>query len=315
MAITSNSYTGNGSTTLYSFTFPYLDESHVKVSLNGTLTTAYTFANATTIQFNTAPGVGVAILIYRQTDDSALEATFFAGSSIKAQDLNENFLQSIYINQEVNNRALDSNGDTMSGILNMGGYKITNLGTPTASTDATTKAYVDATVNAGVGDGDKGDITVSGTGTVFAIDSGVVTETKLATDSVSNAKILNGAVTPSKISTNGPSWEVTGNLSVPGTGYVDLPAGTTAERPGTPNSGMVRYNTSLGYFEGYGTSWGKIGGGATGGGSDDVFYENGQTVTTNYTLTTGKNAMSAGTITIANGVTVTIPANQSWSIV
>ena len=107
-----------------------------------------------------------------------------------------------------------------------------------------------------------------------------------------------------------------GNVELTGTGYLDLPVGTTAERPGSPTSGMVRFNTSLVTFEGYdGTAWGAIGGGATGGGSDDVFYENGQTVTTNYTLTTSKNAVSAGPVTINSGVTVTVPTGQSWVIV
>jgi hypothetical protein len=68
--------------------------------------------------------------------------------------------------------------------------------------------------------------------------------------------------------------------------------------------------------DGAGTlSWSAAGGGATGGGTDDVFYENSQTVTTNYTLSTGKNAMSAGPVTINSGVTVTIPSGQSWVIV
>ncbi len=58
-----------------------------------------------------------------------------------------------------------------------------------------------------------------------------------------------------------------------------------------------------------------IGGGATGGGTDDVFYENGQTVTTNYTITTGKNAMSAGPITVNTGVTVTVPTGSVWSVI
>jgi len=62
-------------------------------------------------------------------------------------------------------------------------------------------------------------------------------------------------------------------------------------------------------------SWAAAGGGATGGGTDDVFYENAQTVTTNYTLTTNKNAMSAGPITISNGATVTVGSGQSWVIV
>ena len=54
---------------------------------------------------------------------------------------------------------------------------------------------------------------------------------------------------------------------------------------------------------------------ATGGGTDEVFFENDNAVTTNYTLQTGKNALSAGPITINSGVTVTVPSGQSWVIV
>jgi len=100
MAVTQNTYTGNGSQTLYTFTFPYLEESHIKVSLNGTVTTAYTLANATTISFNSAPGNDVAIRIYRETDDTSLAATFYAGSAIRSSDLNENFTQNLYVTQE-----------------------------------------------------------------------------------------------------------------------------------------------------------------------------------------------------------------------
>lgn len=107
-----------------------------------------------------------------------------------------------------------------------------------------------------------------------------------------------------------------GDVLLSGTGYLDLPAGTTAQRPGSPNSGMIRFNTTLGQFEGYnGTIWSSVGGGATGGGSDTVFLENSNTVTTNYTLTTNKNAVSAGPVTVNSGVTVTIPSGASWVIV
>jgi len=51
------------------------------------------------------------------------------------------------------------------------------------------------------------------------------------------------------------------NFISSGTGYVKLPAGTDAQRPGTPVPGMFRYNTTSGKFEGYTTSWGEIGGG------------------------------------------------------
>jgi len=108
----------------------------------------------------------------------------------------------------------------------------------------------------------------------------------------------------------------TGDVILGTTTALELPDGTTGQRPGTPVNGMIRYNTTLNQFEGYKASaWGAIGGGATGGSSDDIFYENGQTVTTNYTLSTGKNAMSAGPISINSGVTVTVPSGASWVVV
>ena len=48
--------------------------------------------------------------------------------------------------------------------------------------------------------------------------------------------------------------------------------------------------------------WVESAAGATGGGTDKIFWENGQTVTTNYTITNNYNAMSAGPITINNGI-------------
>ena len=67
------------------------------------------------------------------------------------------------------------------------------------------------------------------------------------------------------------------------------------------------------YIYGY---WGAISGnGATGGIGNPVFYENDQTVTVDYTITTNKNAMSAGPITVATGVTVTVPTDSTWVIV
>ena len=108
----------------------------------------------------------------------------------------------------------------------------------------------------------------------------------------------------------------TGDVILGTTTALELPDGTTGQRPGTPVNGMIRYNTTLNQFEGYKASaWGAIGGGATGGSSDDIFYENGQTVTASYQLTANKNAMSAGPITINAGVTVTVPSGASWVVV
>lgn len=100
------------------------------------------------------------------------------------------------------------------------------------------------------------------------------------------------------------------------TGFWSLPAGTTAQRPASPQAGMIRFNSSISEFEGYnGTAWSQIAAGAVGGGPDTVFFENDQAITTSYTISTGKNAMTAGPITINTGVTVTVPSGQTWVIV
>ena len=108
-----------------------------------------------------------------------------------------------------------------------------------------------------------------------------------------------------------------GNINMTGTGAIDVAAGTEAQRPGTPSNGMLRYSTTDNRFEGYANgAWGEIGGaGAGGGGSDKVFWENGQTVNTDYTITDGQNAGSFGPITINAGVTVTIGDGETWTVV
>ena len=62
-------------------------------------------------------------------------------------------------------------------------------------------------------------------------------------------------------------------------------------------------------------SWAAASGGATGGGNDQIFWENSQTITTNYSITNGKNAGSFGPITIASGVTVTVGSGETWTVV
>lgn len=97
------------------------------------------------------------------------------------------------------------------------------------------------------------------------------------------------------------------------TGSLLVPVGTTAQRDASPSVGMLRYNSSTSQFEGYaGTAWGSIGGG--GGSGSGNFYENSTTISADYIITTGKNAMTAGPVAIDNGVTVTIPNGSNWVI-
>ena len=61
-------------------------------------------------------------------------------------------------------------------------------------------------------------------------------------------------------------------------------------------------------------TWVAVGQGATGNGGDQIFVENGQTITTSYTMPTSKNAMTTGPITINSGITVTIPSGSRWVV-
>ena len=125
-----------------------------------------------------------------------------------------------------------------------------------------------------------------------------------------------------EINESGTSKKVTGTqlktfvyspneIELTGTGSLEIPTGTTGERPGSPAAGMFRYNSSTGEFEGYTSAWGSIGGGASAGG---VIYENAVTISSDYTLSTNKNGMSVGPITIDSGATVTIPSGQRWVV-
>ena len=108
---------------------------------------------------------------------------------------------------------------------------------------------------------------------------------------------------------------LSGDVTMSGTAFVLIPKGTTAQRPVSPVDGEMRYNTDTAQFEGYANgAWGQLGGGATGAGGDEVFVENGVTVTADYTLTTGKNAESVGPITINTGITITVPSGQRWVV-
>jgi hypothetical protein len=104
------------------------------------------------------------------------------------------------------------------------------------------------------------------------------------------------------------------SLAISATDAILLPNGTTGQRP-TGAAGYIRYNSTTGSFEGYTTAWGSIGGGATGAGGDQIFYQNGQTVTTDYTITAGQNAGTFGPVSINSGITVTVPTGSTWSVV
>ena len=142
-----------------------------------------------------------------------------------------------------------------------------------------------------------------------AVSSGTGTFTTIGNITQANLGLVNAA-TPT----------MTGDVTMSSTGFLLVPKGTTAQQPGQSNqppaaAGQFRYNSDLNQFEGYTTSWGAIGGGAgaTGGGTDEVFLETGQTITTSYSLTAGKNAITVSP-TINNNVEVTVPTDATLVI-
>lgn len=103
----------------------------------------------------------------------------------------------------------------------------------------------------------------------------------------------------------------TGDGTFSGTGQVKLPAGTTGQRSGSPVNGMIRYNSSLGSFEGYAAGqWGGIGGAQAGG----AIVTNKTNASVSYTIASGENGFSVGPITISSGATITISDGQRWLI-
>ena len=89
-----------------------------------------------------------------------------------------------------------------------------------------------------------------------------------------------------------------------------LPVGTTAQRPGSPVAGDIRFNsttTEAEIFNGSIFTAVAGGAGATGGGNDQWVFESDQTVTQSYEITASKHAHSVSP-TINSGVTITVPS-------
>jgi hypothetical protein len=116
---------------------------------------------------------------------------------------------------------------------------------------------------------------------------------------------------------NGATWSnvsIDPNIVVAktsATGSAVLPAGTEAERDGSPQAGYLRFNNDTDSFEGYnGTAWGGIGGAQAGG----AIVTNKDIASVSYTIATGENGLSVGPVTVNSGVTITVSSGQRWLV-
>jgi len=147
----------------------------------------------------------------------------------------------------------------------------------------------------------------------IVLGAGDATTIVFAGGTLFNARVfvagINAVISTAQASVNAlKSNTATTTTRTAATGSSVIPAGTTAQRDATPLQGFLRYNASIASFEGYsGTSWGSVGGGATGAAGDTVFQENSRIVTASYTISAGKNASLVGPLTVNSGVQVTVP--------
>ena len=129
--------------------------------------------------------------------------------------------------------------------------------------------------------------------------------------SIDHAHLANDCVDGDNIADNSVGLAAMAGLARGKIIYGNASGDPTVLAIGTSGQTLVSDGTDI--------SWGDAAAGATGAGSDKIFWENGPTVTQSYTIagnaSTAMNAMSAGPITINNSVTVTIGANQTWTIV
>jgi len=161
MALTFIEYTADGNNNK-NFTFPSITTSDVDVKLDGALKTAgthynivnYTPTGGGTVEFTTGniPSSPVIIRIGRSTDVGSPRVTYTPGSSVKAADLNENALQTIYSLQEEKDAVQNLGGTlsnvTISGNLNVDSNRITNVADGISATDGVNKQQVeDITTN------------------------------------------------------------------------------------------------------------------------------------------------------------------------
>ena len=201
MAVTENLHTGNGSKTNYSFTFPYLKTTDIKASVDGTVVTNFTAGSptATEIQFNTAPANNAAIRIYRDTATDNLSATFYAGSAIKSEDLNDNFLQNLYVTQEAK-RDADAAWQDGDETINSSETWHTSDDTKVATTKAIENRVTNKIKTALTGDVEGGQsITVTDNSPsdgkiTVAVTAASIGTTQLANDAVNGDKIADNAI-------------------------------------------------------------------------------------------------------------------------
>jgi len=230
---------------------------------------------------------------YTKTTNFAIKDTYLTGNPakvIKGVEIDAEF-DNIVTADGLNLKRDGSAAATAN--IPMGGNKLTGLLDGSAAGDSVTFGQVRDSTPLTVG-------TIAGTADVI---TGVLTPALTAYTTGQTFRFIpaatnTGAVT---ININGLGAKAITKTGAVALSYGDLLIG-----------GVVQITYDGTQFQ---LSSGVGGAGATGATGDKIFWENGQNVTASYSITAGKNAMTAGPVTINSGVTVTVPTGSTWSIV
>lgn len=139
-------YTGNGATTNYAFSFPYLDSSHIKVRVNGTIT-SFTFVNSGTVQISPAPLTGTIIDIRRETPKDLAPVNFTDGSVLLEQDLDLLAAFNLYTAQESADGVADSITKDTLGVWDAQSRRIKSVADPVNANDAVNKTWAETAMS------------------------------------------------------------------------------------------------------------------------------------------------------------------------
>lgn len=304
------SYTASGSATNFPFSFKAIESADLKVFINGLLQTSgysvtgFGVDTGGTVTFAVAPTAGSVVRLQRLVSLDR-QTDWVEGGALPATTLDYDSDRVVMMMQDLNAIVFKESSD---GTFNVANRRVSSLGDPVLPDDADTKNYVDNTIPASVSAAAASAAAAAASATAMA-----------GSQAASAASATAAATSATNAATSAAAAALVTATSVQfttATGSAILPSGTSAQRDATPVFGYTRANSTLNIAEWWnGTGWVPMGGGATGGVGNYAFVENDVVVSADYTITTNKNAMTAGPITINNGVTVTVPNGSVWSIV